>query len=163
MYEVMCEDINTCNNDMKSYKSQLMQWMMNVAKVMPDLAPQVLPQLMDSSKAAVSVCNCGGVNGQCGLKWTTPGTCDGTYGLGQQIDALNAIQIWAESNVAGPANAKTGGDGLSQGNANAGNGGSQDPTAQNLKPITTSDKAGAGILTALAFMLILGGGVWMII
>ena len=163
MYEVMCEDINTCNNDMKSYKSQLTQWMMSSAKVMPSLAQATIPQLQTSSKAAISVCDCGGVKGQCGFKWTTPGTCDGTYGMGQQIDALNAIQIWAESQVGGPVNEKTGGPGLSQGNANAGNEGDQDPTKQHLKPITTSDKAGAGILTALVFIGILGGGVWMII
>lgn len=148
---------------MKSYKSQLMQWMMSTAKVMPDLAPQILPQLMDTTKAAISVCNCGGVKGQCGLKWTEPGTCDGQYGMGQQIDALNAIQIWSETQVPGPANEKTGGPGLSQGNANAGNGGGQNPNAANMKPITTGDKAGAGILTAIVFIIVLGGGVWMII
>ncbi|KAL9060165.1 MAG: hypothetical protein Q9162_000779, partial [Coniocarpon cinnabarinum] len=151
-YEPMCEDINTCNQDMKSYKSQLMQWMMNVAKQVPQLAPQILPTLMDASKAAISVCNCGGVAGQCGLKWTSPGNCDGTYGMGQEINALNAIQIWGIQNVPGPFNMKTSDpDTLSQGDPNAGNGPSDQQVTNRilsgLRPITTSDKAGAGILT----------------
>ena len=164
MYEVMCEDINTCNQDMKSYKSQLIQWMMNVAKQVPDLAPKVLPQLMDTTKAAISTCNCGGVTGQCGLKWTSPGVCDGTYGMGQEISALNAIQVWAEKYVAGPANQKNGGSGLSQGNANAGSGdGSEDPALQNLSPITTGDKAGAGILSVLVVVGFVGTLIWMVL
>ena len=167
--EVMCEDINTCNQDMKSYKSQLLHWMMNVAKQVPDLAPQILPQLMENSKAAVSTCNCGGVKGQCGLKWTTPGNCDGTYGMGQQINALYAIQIWGIQNVAGPYNMKTTAPSdLSQGDANAGKEGDTGPNGaaakmQHLNPITTADKAGAGILTAIFGLGFIGMGVWMLL
>ena len=158
MFEQPCEDANHCNNDQLSYKSQLTQWMATTAKIMPQLAPAILPQLKDTANAAISVCNCGGVKGQCGFKWTTPGTCDGTYGMGQEINALAAIQIWAETNVPGPANTKTGGSGLSQGNPNAG--GPNDTTIQ-FKPITTADRAGAGIITALIFIGFIGTAIWM--
>lgn len=158
----MCEDYNTCTNDMKSYKSDLMYQMAWSAKVYPNSAATIMPALGTAAKAAASVCNCG-APGQCGFKWTPMSSCDGTYGMGQEINALQAIltQMTQYDPNGGPANQKVGGPDLSVGDPNAGSGSSQDPLGTTLKPISTGDKAGAGILTTLVVLGLVGGSVWL--
>jgi mannan endo-1,6-alpha-mannosidase len=89
----------------------------------------------------------------CGTKWYT-GTWDNTYGVGQQMNALEIFQVQLIDTVGGPLSNTTGG--TSQGNPSAGTGGDAKagvPTSA----ITTKDKAGAGIVTALILIGILGG------
>lgn len=159
--EKMCETIGTCNNDMKSFKSDLMYELAWSAKLAPFMLPQIAPKLRSAAQAAMSVCNCGRP-GQCGFKWTSQGTCDGIYGLGQQINALRALQTQMDRFVGGPVNKKTGPDDISQPDGAAGSG-STDPGVVHYPPATTSQKAGAGILTALVVLGILGGAVWLVL
>jgi mannan endo-1,6-alpha-mannosidase len=124
-------------------------------KVAPWTADQILPLLASSAQAAAL--SCSGGNGSptvCGTKWTT-GAYDGVTGVGQQMSALEVIQSNLIKKVAGPVSNSTGG--TSQGNPSAGTGSSSTPVNAPGR-ITTKDKAGAGILTAIVLIALLGGG-----
>lgn len=122
-------------------------------KVAPWLEPSIRPYLVTSAEAAAAQCNGGSDGVTCGTKWTAS-TWDGTYGVGQQMCALEVIQSNLIDNVIGPLSNTTGG--TSQGDASAGTGGDSKVGAPS-STITTGDKAGAGIITALILIGLLGG------
>ena len=72
------------------------------------------------------------------------------------LSVLGTTQI--QGNMA-PVTKDTGG--TSKGNPAAGSGTSSSPTGV-VKPITTADKAGAGILTLLVICGVIGGSLWII-
>lgn len=117
-----------------------------------------MPKIQATAAAAAAVCSCDGTQGKCGFSWLN-GQCDGLYGVGQQMDALAAIQMNLQNETAGPANQTTG---VSIGNAGAGTG-SGNANLNTYSAITGGDRAGAGILSVLIVVAILGGAVWMII
>jgi mannan endo-1,6-alpha-mannosidase len=122
-------------------------------KVAPWTADQILPLLASSAQAAAQSCSGGDTGNICGTKWTQPGW-DGTFGVGQQMSALEVIQSNLIKQVSGPVSNSTGG--TSKGNPSAGTG-----TTVHVEPphaITTGDKAGAGVLTAVVLISLLGGG-----
>lgn len=150
MYEGACEPNGNCNTDQLSFKAYLSRWMAATAKVAPWTHDIIMPLLQTSAEAAAKACS-GGDGTVCGTKWTT-GSYDGTTGVGQQMSAMEVIQSNLIDTVSGPVSKGNGG--ISKGNAAAGTGGDNpDP----LKPIATSDRAGAGITTALILVFILGG------
>ena len=154
MYEVACEPNNNCNVDQLSFKAYLSRWMAATTKVAPWTADQILPLLASSAQAAALSCTGGDGTIVCGTKWTT-GTYDGVTGVGQQMSALEVIQSNLIKKVSGPVSNSTGG--TSQGNPSAGTGSSSQPVNA-PGAIRTKDKAGAGILTAIVIMTLLGGG-----
>lgn len=160
MYEVACEGPGTCDTDNYSFKAYLSRWMAASTKVAPFILPLVMPKLRASAIAAAQQCS-GGSNGQmCGMKWTQGAQWDGTMGVGQQMAALEVIQSNLIQGVSAPVTNSTGG--TSKGNAAAGGGStSTDPTLP-TDPIETKDRAGAGILTALVVIWVIGGVWWMI-
>lgn len=84
--------------------------------------------------------------------------------MGEQMSALSAFQNLLISKVAAPVTAAKGG--TSVGNPAAGGGGDMtDPTKDATlgRTIGTGDKAGAGILTALSLILIIGATSWMVV
>jgi mannan endo-1,6-alpha-mannosidase len=153
MYEVACEPNNNCNTDQLSFKAYLTRWMAMTAKVAPWTHDTIMPMLRASAIAAAQSCSGGADGVTCGTKWYT-GAWDNTYGVGQQMNALEIFQTQLIDTVGGPLSNTTGG--TSQGNPSAGTGGDAKagvPTSA----ITTKDKAGAGIVTALILIGILGG------
>jgi len=158
MYEVACEPLGTCNTDQQSFKAYLARWMAATTRVAPFMFDQINPYLLSTAEAVAAQCNGGDDGVTCGTKWYD-GTWDGTWGAGQQMSALEAVQSTLITQVAGPLSNTTGGS--SEGDVNAGTGG--DSTAVDLGPVSTGDKAGAGILTALVLIGILGGAWWMIV
>ncbi|KAF2722261.1 glycoside hydrolase family 76 protein [Polychaeton citri CBS 116435] len=159
MYEAACEAGKTCNQDQVSFKAYLSRWMSATAKVMPSTHDIIMPMLAKSAVAAAQSCS-GGTDGvTCGTQWTVTGW-DGMYGPGQQMSALEVIQSNLIDRVSGPVSNTTGG--TSRGNPSAGTGGSANGPIVPPDQITTGDKAGAGILTALVLILILGGAWWMV-
>lgn len=158
MYEVACETGGNCDTDQLSFKAYFSRWMAASIKVAPFLEASIRPYLVTSANAAAAQCNGGQDGVTCGTKWTT-GTWDGSYGVGQQLSALEVIQSNLIDNVAGPLTNSTGG--TSQGDASAGTGGDGNPVAPS-STITTGDKAGAGIITAIILIGLLGGGWWML-
>ena len=160
MYEVACEGPNTCDTDNYSFKAYLSRWMAASTKYAPFTYNLLMPKLRTSAIAAVQQCS-GGANGQmCGQKWTQGTQWDGSQGVGQQMSALEVIQSNLIQQVQGPVTNKTGG--TSQGNAGAGGGSTSTNPTLPTTPIATSDRAGAGIVTALVAIWIIGGVWWMI-
>ena len=82
-------------------------------------------------------------------------------GVGQQMGALEVIQANLIDQVPVPVTNNTGG--TSKGDPGAGGGGSSSSNpALSQDPITGKDKAGAGVLTTLVLISVIGGAWWMI-
>ncbi|KAI8635203.1 glycoside hydrolase family 76 protein [Xylariaceae sp. FL1651] len=91
MYEHACEQVNSCNTDMKSFKGYLSRFMAATTQMMPSTLHDVQELLSVSAVAAGKACS-GGDNGTiCGEKWYVGGY-DGNPGLGQQMTALETVQ-----------------------------------------------------------------------
>ncbi|TKA42280.1 hypothetical protein B0A54_07368 [Friedmanniomyces endolithicus] len=153
MFEVACEPSNNCDTDQQSFKAYLSRWMVASSKVAPFVADLVALQLQTSAKAAAASCSGGNDGVTCGTKWTV-GAWDNTWGVGQQMNALEVIQGLLIDSVPGPVSNTTGG--ISVGNPAAGTGGDTNPGAPTGR-ISTGDRAGAGILTAGILVALLGG------
>lgn len=158
MYEVACEPSGNCNVDQQSFKAYLARWMAATTKVAPWTHDTIMPLLQSSAAAAAQSCDYAATGVACGMRWTV-GTYDGLTGVGEQMNALEVIQSNLIDLVEGPVGNKTGG--TSQGNPNAGSGGDTIVTGP-VQEITTGDRAGAGILTAIVLITMIGGTWWMI-
>ncbi|KAK5723806.1 i-AAA protease yme1 [Elasticomyces elasticus] len=91
MYEPACEPDGTCNTDQFSFKAYLARWMSKSAIVAPYIAGSVNKLLTQSAQAAAQACS-GGVSGTtCGQRWYVGGY-DGSYGVGQELSALETVQ-----------------------------------------------------------------------
>jgi mannan endo-1,6-alpha-mannosidase len=158
MFEVACENNGKCDVDQRSFKAYLarfMGWTLNVA---PFTAPLLLPRLKASATAAAKQCNAGADQVSCGLKWTQNGVNDGSLGVGEQMAALEIMQVLLYDQVAGPVSEKTGG--TSKSDPSAGTETTSNPVTFNS--VTTGDKAGAGFLTTVVLITIIGGAWWMV-
>jgi len=160
MYEMACETNGKCDNDQMSFKAYLARWMAATTKVAPYTSDVIMPLLKTSAAAAALQCS-GGPNGRmCGLMWTKQATWDGTTGVGQQMSALEVIQSNLIAQVQAPFTNSTGG--TSQGNPNAGSSSVSSSTQLVQTTTTTGDKVGAGFLTTLIVITIVGGAWWML-
>jgi len=158
MTEVACEANGKCDIDQKSFKAYLARWMAATTKVAPWTHDLIMPKIQASAQAAAKQCS-GGTDGvTCGMRWTTNGVWDGSYGVGEQMSALEVVQSLMIDSVAGPVQNDTGG--TSKGNPNAGSHSEDNPLV--LDTIQTGDKVGAGFLTTLVLIAILGGAWWMV-
>jgi len=158
-YEVACEPKLTCTTDMYSFKAYLTRWLASTTKVAPYTYNQIMPVLKTSAAAAAAQC-VGGSNGRtCGLSWSLAPAYDGTSGVGQEMAAMSAlfVNLLPLEDVAPPVTNQTGG--TSQGNPNAGSQSVANPAA--VKPATTADRAGAGIVTTLVLVTVTGMFGWM--
>lgn len=152
MVEIACEPQGTCNYDQPSFKAYLAGWMAATMQIAPFTVQFIQPKLHDSAAGAAQQCS-GGQDGQtCGRTWHSS-TWDGKYGVGEQMSALSVIQANLISKVDPPVTQKQGG--TSKGNPSAGSQG-DNPTpvtdSGSIRPVSTGDKAGAGILTALVLV-----------
>lgn len=151
MMEIYCENRGFCNTDQLSFKAYLSRWMAASIKFAPFTTDTIMPYLVASANAAALACNPSDTGAVCGFKWTTGGF-DGNVGVGQQMDAMEVIQSNLIEQVQGPVSKGNGG--ISKGNPSAGLAGNGLPTPD---VITSRDRAGAGVLTALCLILILSG------
>ncbi|KAK5730525.1 hypothetical protein LTR15_000462 [Elasticomyces elasticus] len=164
MVESACEPYGTCDTNGFTFKSFVMRWLALTAQLVPSTAATIWPYLQASGVGAASQCD-GGTDGiTCGYRWNST-TWDGTYGVGQQMSALAAIQanLITVDNLQAPLTANTGG--TSKGDPSAGSGTgdvNSGESAVYTRVISMKDKAGAGILTALLLILTLGGG-WFLV
>ena len=166
MVEAACEPYpaHPCNTDQLSFKAYFSRFIAASTKWLPALYPLAQPYLAASAEAAAAQCSgsADGLEGDaCGFKWTMGATWDGTYGFGQQFDALEVIQSLLIESAVPPVTADTGG--ISHGDASAGTGGDFVPGPPSLtRPITTADKAGAGVLTAIILIAWVAVIWWMV-
>jgi len=91
MYEPQCEPDGTCNNDQFSFKAYLSRWMAKSAIVAPYIAGPVSTLLTRSAEAAAQACSGGQSGSMCGQRWYVGGY-DGSYGVGQELSALETVQ-----------------------------------------------------------------------
>ena len=158
LFEV-CEN-GKCNVDQQSFKAYFLREMAATAELAPFTHDNITAKVAVAAAAAAKTCTGGKSGNQCGLKWTT-GVNDGIMGVGQSMSALEAVQSLLVDKVRGWVSARKG-TGTSEGDVNAGAGVSDDEPYEN-DPITTADRAGAGILTALVLIGVVGGVASMVI
>lgn len=159
MYEVACESNGKCNIDQRSFKAYLARWMAATMVRAPFTRELLLPLLQTSARAAAQSCTGGSDGQQCGLQWTT-GAFDGSVGVGEQMSAMEVIQSNLWDQVPGPVTADKGG--ISAGDPSAGTGGDQSPVGFNPDDISTGDRVGAGFLTTMVLIGVIGGAWWMV-
>lgn len=158
MFEVACEKNGKCNVDQRSFKAYLARWMGYTAIVAPWSKELMWTKITTSAKAAAAQCNAGTNGTTCGLRWYNNGQNDGSFGVGEQMAAMEIIQNLLVDQVAGPVTESKGG--TSKSDPTAGSDPEVDPVV--FSDITTGDKAGAGILTTLVLVGILAGAWWMV-
>ena len=165
MAEVACETpaTQTCNYDQPSFKAYLSRWLAVTTQLVPQLAGQIQPLLLKSAIAAAVQCS-GQNKNMCGRRWYQ-NVWDGEFGVGEQMSAMSVFQNNLINSVAPPVTLAKGGTSQSDPSAGSGTGSgsglTSDPAATNT--ITTGDKAGAGILTLISLVLVIGGTSWMVI
>ena len=97
----------------------------------------------------------------CGRRWYQS-AWDGQFGVGEQMSAMSVFQNNLIGDAKPPVTLTKGGTSSSDPGAGAGSQNlAADPNSVNAP--TTGDKAGAGILTFLSIMLVIGGTSWVII
>jgi mannan endo-1,6-alpha-mannosidase len=161
MYEQACETTDTCDTDQLSFKAYFSRWLAATTKYAPFTYNTIKPLLKSSAAAAALQCDGTAFSNACGFKWTDGATWDGTNGVGQQMSALEVIQANLIDEAKVLVTNTTGG--TSVGDSSAGTSSSStsiDGVADS--PITTAEKAGAGILT-FGMVTALLGGTWLMI
>lgn len=147
MSDFECEPLMTCDRNQDCFKGFLSAWLAFMSTIVPYTEPEIMPKLQGSAVAAAKQCSGGANQTLCGRRWYQP-TFDGTSSLEEQMSATSIFSsnLVLYKNDGGPLTLTTGGN--SKSNPSAGTGsGDVNPFAQ--KPITTADRAGAGILTAV--------------
>ncbi|KXH37277.1 glycosyl hydrolase family 76 [Colletotrichum nymphaeae SA-01] len=158
-YEIPCEfETGRCSQDMLSFKGYVHRWMTVVTQLVPSTRDLILPVLRNSTLSAIKQCTGGASGRACGFYWNkgvfVDPAVDKTSGAGEAMNVLAAVQSLLE--VAPPATNTTGG--TSKGDPNAGM--NSNPFKE-FDPLTTGDRAGAGILTFVVLSSAIGIWVWM--
>jgi mannan endo-1,6-alpha-mannosidase len=97
----------------------------------------------------------------CGFSWLKDvfGYFDGKVGVGEQMNALDALMYNLVEGAKPPYTAGTGG----RSGGNVGGGASDDSKLPSLRDITTGDKIGASILTSVLVALLIAFSAFLII
>ncbi|CAH2351661.1 mannan endo-1,6-alpha-mannosidase Dfg5p [[Candida] railenensis] len=161
MYETACQTNYKCNTDQRSFRSLFARSLASAALFVPSISSEIETNVKASAAGAAQSCSGGSDGVTCGINWSYNGW-DGWYGLGEQMSALEIIlALFAfDGEMALPYTATNGGSSTS--NTEAGTD-STTTTNSNLITIGTKDKAGAGILTAVVLIAIVGGSIWMVL
>ncbi|EPX75057.1 mannan endo-1,6-alpha-mannosidase [Schizosaccharomyces octosporus yFS286] len=152
-WDPQCETTGSCNIDQTAFKGILMQSFGNAIRLAP----------YTKTTAAALACS-GGYSGKsCGVHWSWDnGTWDGTYGVGQQYSALEAVQMLYVDNYPKLVTLSTSSDNRSNTTFGSANSTSNNYEVTIPRP-TEADRGGAGFLTFLSAFLILGVSIWAII
>jgi mannan endo-1,6-alpha-mannosidase len=165
MVETTCEPRGLCNNDQRSFKAHLSQWMAITAQLVPQYHDRIFQYLSVSAKGAAGQCDGGSDSITCGREWNTT-VWDGTYGVGEQMSALAVIQANMMNVVSlkPPYTSDTGGSSKSDPTAGTGSSGTSSSGGQaiHFKPIRLMDKIGAVAVTGSIIFFITGGTAWLL-
>ncbi len=159
MYEP-CEAGKNCNIDQRSFKTYLTRCLAATAELAPFTHDSIIKEIEISALAAVQTCTAGETGTECGLRWTQKQN-DGSLGVGEQMAVLEIIQSNLVDQTPGWKSAVKG-TGTSKGDPNAGSGSMSNPNDLSQIRVTTADRVGAGILTALVLVGVMGGSATMI-
>ncbi|ODV68719.1 mannan endo-1,6-alpha-mannosidase DCW1 precursor [Hyphopichia burtonii NRRL Y-1933] len=155
MFEHTCGGGSDCNNDERTFRSLFSRCLGLTSILAPSTKDTISTWIDTSAQGAASSCS-GGTDGiTCGEDWSK-GSWDGVYGLGEQMSALEVMMALI---VKTPLTADTGGS--SKSNVNAGTNTGSEENKNEIK-VTSQDKAGAGVLTAVVLLIITGGSIWML-
>lgn len=157
--DITCEPINKCDRNQKTFKAYFTSWLGFMSLIVPtEITADVMARFKVSAVAAGQQCSGGSDGKHCGIRWTKKAEWDGTTGLEQQMSVLGVLNAnMVPFKAQGPYNADNGGK--SESNPH---GGSNTKSTVGPEPITTGDKAGAGILTAIFVVIWAGAVSWMI-
>lgn len=159
VYEQCQGTTKGCNNDQRSFKSILGRSLGQAAVLIPSLSNTIMSYIEKSALGAAQSCSGGSDGHTCGMNWSYGGN-DGWYGLGEQMSALEFMQNTLALQNTPPLTNTTGG--TSEGNVNAGLN-SRETTNKNEITVTSKDKAGAGVITAVVLIIFVALSGWMII
>ena len=155
-----CEASGQCYKDANwpLFKGLTVSWLADIALIIPSLKEKILPKLQVSAEGAAKSCTGNGQN-LCGNRWWY-GRYDGQNSMENAISGsqmMSAIMLKFLDSSSKPVSTATGGNGTSD--PSAGTGQSSGPAR--LPPITTADRAGAGILTVLFVAGMIGGVIFL--
>ena len=167
MLEQACETAGTCDTDQLSFKAYFTAWLASSSILAPFISNTVASLLRPTAEAAAQQCDGGASGTQCGIKWTQGTTNDGSFGVGQQMSALSAIQssmiLVPGMKAVAPVTNSTGGTSVGDPTAGMMNPGSSMETMMDKTPATTTEKVSAGFLTFAVVGGVIGGSVFMVL
>ncbi|KAL6171677.1 hypothetical protein ACJQWK_02682 [Exserohilum turcicum] len=117
MTEISCENRGRCNIDQRSFKAYLSRWMAYTAMVAPWTRDSIDPRLEASAIAAAAQCTDEAGQSSCNLYWAAGNEHGRSFGVGEQMAALEVIQSLLYPVVTGPVSRNSGGTSLSSPNA----------------------------------------------
>lgn len=141
--EIGCDPTETCNDNEILFKGLVSSWLSFTALLVPSTFDTILPRLKSSAQAAAKSCT-GHDNNTCGVQWYQS-KYDGWIGMEEEISAANIfISNLVNFDSTAPVTSTTGGNSTSNPDA-----GENEDKGPGWKEITSADRAGAGILTAI--------------
>ncbi|KAF2840022.1 glycoside hydrolase family 76 protein [Patellaria atrata CBS 101060] len=160
MCEWSCELNQKCNYDQPSFKAYLTRWLVTTMQLAPYTWDTIKPKLEASAMGAAQQCTGQPGGDRCGRRWYQA-EWDGFTGVGEQMSALAVItaNLVPKITLEPPVTVDTGGN--STGNPAAGTAPDQ-VNPYHDGEITTADRAGAGIITALLLIMTVGGSWFMV-
>ncbi|CAG8893102.1 unnamed protein product [Penicillium egyptiacum] len=158
--DITCEPINKCDRNQKTFKTYFTSWLGFMSLIVPsNVTSEIMGKFKASAVAAGQQCSGGSDGKHCGIRWTKKSEWDGTIGLEQQMSVLGVLNaVLVPFAAEGPYNADNGGKSKSDPH-----GGSNPEGSVGPEPITTGDRVGAGILTAIFVIFWVGAISWMVV
>ncbi|RDW72115.1 mannan endo-1,6-alpha-mannosidase-5 [Coleophoma crateriformis] len=166
MQEQACEPRGNCNTDQLTFKAYFAGWLAASSILAPFTGSRIRPLLASSASAVAQTCTGGSSKTACGFDWISK-TFDGNTGIGQQMSALGVLHSAIASienttqQIAAPVTNSTGGTSVGDPNAGTAAASGQAPLTAATRPVTSGDRAGAGILTFMVVAGALGGSLFM--
>ena len=158
--EIICEPTDNCDRNGMLFKGLTVMWLANIALVVNSTYTDILEKIQTTTAGAAKTCT--GLNNEtCGMRWYG-GEFDGQSGFDIDITATTLYSVAMLPFVRDTAKPLTGSSG---GNTSA------DPSAgtetasdgyPTYTPISTADRAGAGILTVIFTGGLVGMAVFML-
>lgn len=157
MYEAACQPTGRCNTDQLCFKGIFSRFLGLCMLTAPEMQTDIWPYIIGSAEAAAGSCSGGSDGHTCGFNWFVNGW-DGTWGLGQQIDALDLFNTLLINNMPGPYTMAQ----LNKNDTYGDAGLNTTETYVTTLDLGTKDKAGAGVITAVVLLSMLGSTWWLL-
>ncbi|CAB91181.1 plasma membrane mannan endo-1,6-alpha-mannosidase Dfg501 [Schizosaccharomyces pombe] len=162
-WDPQCEYFDDCNSDQTAFKGIFMQSFGNTIRLAPYTYDTLYPLIQTSAAAAAKQC-CGGYSGtSCGIYWFwNNGTWDDNYGVQEQFSALQAVQMLMIEYAPEIATLASSTDNRSN-STYASNVVINDTNTTTTIVVKEKDRGGAGFLTFLSAIFILGASIWALV